>query len=97
MLGLSSSTRDLHCSMKDPLLQHEGSLVVTCGLLSCSMHVGSSSLTRDRTQAHCTGSAESYLLDHQGSPKSAFLNRSLESNLCSFRNKWVANIAIVGI
>ena len=29
------------------------------GLLSCGMHVGSSSLTRDRTQAPCTGSVES--------------------------------------
>ena len=28
-------------------------LVVACQLLSCSMHVGSSSLTRDRTQAPC--------------------------------------------
>ena len=29
----------------------------TCGIFSC--HVGSSSLTRDRTQAPCTGSVES--------------------------------------
>ena len=27
--------------------------------LSCSMHVGSSSLTRDQTQAPCIGSTES--------------------------------------
>ena len=56
-------------------LQHAGSLVEACGLLSCGMrtlscgmHVGSSSLIRDRTPAPCTGSAESYPLDHQGSP-----------------------------
>ena len=52
-----------------------GSLVValrilSCGMrtLSCSMHMGSSSLTRDRTWAPSTGSAESYPLRHQGSP-----------------------------
>ena len=38
------------------------------GLLSCSMHVGSSSPTRDRTRAPCIGSMVSYPLDHQGSP-----------------------------
>ena len=50
-------------------------LVVACGLLSCttwtfscSMHEGSSSLTRDQTWAPCIGSSESYPLDHQGSP-----------------------------
>ena len=49
-------------------------LVVACGLLgcgmqtlSCGMHAGSSSLTRDQTQAPCIGSVESYPLDHQGS------------------------------
>ena len=36
-------------------------LGLSCGMrtLSCSMRVGSSSLTRDRTQAPCMGSAES--------------------------------------
>ena len=43
-------------------------LVVACRLLSCSMHAGSSSLTRDQTWAPCIGSTESYPLDHQGSP-----------------------------
>ena len=43
-------------------------LVAVCGLLSCSMHVGSSSLARNRTWAPCIGSMESYPLDHQGSP-----------------------------
>ena len=33
------------------------------------MHAGSSSLTRNRTQAPCIGSMESYPLDHQGSPE----------------------------
>ena len=43
---------------------------LSCGMrtLSCSMHVGSSSLTRDRNWAPCVGSMESYPLRHQGSP-----------------------------
>ena len=53
-----------------------GLLVAACGLLvaarglllSCGMHAGSSSPTRDRTRAPCIGSMESYPLDHQGSP-----------------------------
>ena len=59
---------------------HAGSFLVAAhGLLSCGMHVGSSSLTRDRTLAPCIGSVESYPLDHQGSPphyiySSYFLN-----------------------
>ena len=48
---------------------------LSCGMqtLSCSMHAGSSSPTRDRTQAPCIGSAVSYPLDHQGSPLLGFL------------------------
>ena len=49
-------------------------LVVACRLLSCGMHVGSSSLTRDGTWAPCLGSAESYPLDHQGSPPPTFFS-----------------------
>ena len=33
-------------------------LATACGLLSCSSHVGSSSLTRDRTRAAGIGSAQ---------------------------------------
>ena len=44
-------------------------LVVACKLLTCNMHLRSSSLTRDGTQASCIGSMESYSLDHQGSPE----------------------------
>ena len=51
-----------------PLLWHGGSLVGACGLLSCGMRAGFSSPTRARTWAPCIGSAESYPLDHQGSP-----------------------------
>ena len=40
--------------------------------LSCGMRAGSSSLTRNRAWA-CIGSAESYPLDHQGSPQFYFL------------------------
>ena len=39
-----------------------------CGIFSCSMHVGSSSLTRDPTQTPCIGSMDSQPMDHQGSP-----------------------------
>ena len=48
---------------------------LSCGMwaVSCSMHVGSRSLTRDRTQAPCIGSVESYPLDHQGRPMSFVL------------------------
>ena len=51
--------------------------IFSCGVweLSCGMHVGSSSLTRDRTWAPCIGSTESYPLDHQGSPSAHFLIR----------------------
>ena len=59
VLGLSCSMRDL-----------------CCGMFSCSMripssgmHVGSSSPTRDGTQAPCFGSVEFYPLDHKGSPE----------------------------
>ena len=49
----------LSCSKWAPYLGFEGSLVVADGLLSCSMHVGSSSQTSDRTWAPCIGSVES--------------------------------------
>ena len=41
---------------------------------SCGMNAGSSSPTRDQTQAPCIGSAESYPLDHQGSPLNLLIN-----------------------
>ena len=54
-------------------------LVVALGIfLVCNMqdlqllHVGSGSLSRDRSQGPCFGSAESQPLDHQGSPSSFF-------------------------
>ena len=58
-----------------------GSLVVAGGLLSCGMHVGSSSLTRDQTQASCIRSVESYPLRHQGSPYYCI-------TLCGIKNIW---------
>ena len=59
---------------------------LSCGMrtLSCGMHVGSSSLTRDRTWAPCIGSAESYPLHHQGSPTAESLywgGSSMDSRL----------------
>ena len=47
-----------------------GMQTLSCSMqtLSCSMYMGSSSLTRDGTQAPCIGSVESYTLRHQGSP-----------------------------
>ena len=56
------------CHRWAPLLQQVGSLVAAHGFLSCSMYVGSSYLTRDRTHAPCIRSVESYPLCHQGSP-----------------------------
>ena len=50
------------------------------------MHAGSSSLTRDRTLAPCIGSAESYLLDHQGSPTWEVLNKKISPILASLYN-----------
>ena len=58
--------------------------LLSCGMwtLSCSMRVGSSSLTRDRTWAPCIGSVESYPLCPQESPKSSLyivdINPSLD-------------------
>ena len=44
-------------------------LGLRCGMQDLQLwQVGSSSLTRDRTQAPCLGSRESQLLDHQESP-----------------------------
>ena len=58
----------LSCSLQAPYLWLAGSTVAACQLLSCGMHVGSSFLTRDQTQAPCIGSVEPYPLHHQGSP-----------------------------
>ena len=64
----------------DCLVAARGLLVVARELLSCDMqalscgtHAGSSSPTRDQTWAPCIRSAESYPLDHQGSPNFYFL------------------------
>ena len=66
--------------------------VVTWGLLrcgtqtlSCSMHAGSSSPTRDGTRVPCIGSAESYPLDHH--EKS--LNTTFLTPLCY--HHWAAS------
>ena len=56
------------------LVAASGIFVVACELFSCGIHVGSTSPTRDRTRAPCIGSAESYVLDHQGSPGSFFID-----------------------
>ena len=65
---LSWGTQELCCSIQDLL-------VVACRLLSygmwtlsCRMHAGSSSLTRDLTQVPYIRGTESYPLDGQGSP-----------------------------
>ena len=50
-------------------LRHMRSLLQQVGVHT---HVVSSSPTRDRTQAPCIGSTESYPLDHQGSPNDGF-------------------------
>ena len=46
--------------------------LAVCDLQSSLWHVGSSSLTRDPTQAPCFGSTESQPLDHQRSPWNTF-------------------------
>ena len=70
-------------------------LIAACGLLSCSMHVGSSSLTRDRTQAPCIGSVESYPLDHQGSPGPlSFSLKHMQLVLFSFHTSEVSGTDI---
>ena len=48
--------------------------IFSCGMrtLSCGMHAGSSSLTRDWTPSPCIESTESYPLDYQGSPFTTF-------------------------
>ena len=45
-----------------------------CGMRDFQWHLGSNSLTRDRTQAPYIGSAEFQPLNHQGSPKFGFIN-----------------------
>ena len=49
---------------------------MACGIFSRGMRARSSSLTRDRSRAPCIGSAESYPLDHQGSPFLQFLKHA---------------------
>ena len=73
--GLSCGTQDLCCIMRDLLVAACGLLSCSMWTLSCGMHAGSSSLTRDRTQAPCIGSTESYPLDQQGSPPHVFYMR----------------------
>ena len=55
------------------------------GLQSSLWHAGSSSLTRDKTQAPCIGSTESQPLDHQQSPWNMFETSSFihKEVLCS--------------
>ena len=58
-------------------------------------HVGSSSLTRGQTLAPCSGSAESYPLDHEGSPRTQILYCNvinIELHLCqTIAVHWVLN------
>ena len=75
---MSRGILGLHCSMWDPWspLQHVGSLVFTAAhgiysrwLVNSQLGlVRSSSLTRDQTQAPCTGSVDSSPLDHHEVP-----------------------------
>ena len=65
----SCSTWDLYLLHVRSSLQHADSFIAACRVLSCGMHVGSSSPTKGRVQATCIGSTEFYPLDHQGSPR----------------------------
>ena len=69
----------LSCGMWDLLVAAGSLLSCSMSTLSCGMHVGSSSLTRDRTWAPCTGSMESYPLDYQGSPWTSFFKRNISN------------------
>ena len=65
-----------HRVLKIHLLIYLAGPGLSCGmwdLQSSWQHVGSCSLTRDQTQAPCTGSVESQPLDHQGSPLTELL------------------------
>ena len=59
------AAQGLNCGMQDLLL----------------WHVGSSSQTRDQTQAPCVGSPESQPLDHQGSPQFDFFKIIILHNI----------------
>ena len=76
MQTLSCGTRTLSCSVR----------TLSCGMQTpcCGMHVGSSSQTRARTQAPCTGSADSYPVDHQGSPLFNYLEERQQQNIMEF-------------
>ena len=52
--------------------------LLSCSLrtLSCSMHERSSCPTRDGTRVPCIRSAESYPLDHQGSPRAVSFRKT---------------------
>ena len=49
--------------------------------------VGSSSLTRDQAQASCSGSMESWPLDHQRSPKWNILDPSISQKIYKLNYK----------
>ena len=57
--------------------------IFSCGMqnLSCGMHAGSNSLTRDRTRAPCIGSTESYPL---GTPGKSRSYRHVFANVCVY-------------
>ena len=80
--GIEPAT-PMHWKAKSQPLDLQGS--PTHGVFSCGMrtpswrHAGSSSLTRDRTQGPCIGSAESQPPDRQGSPRHPFLNPKIGS------------------
>ena len=62
-----------------------GCTCLSCGMWDLSLsHVGSSSLTRDRTQAPCIGSMESWPLDTEKSLNCFLINSlsSVGSQLC---------------
>ena len=87
--GLSCRMRDLRFSL--------WSLVVACKVLLVA--VGSSSLTRDGTQASCIESMESQPLDHPGSPHHLLLSLSYGTNVGNSPGKdtiisWCWNLLI---
>ena len=63
------------------LVAAHGLFIAACRLLSCSMHAGSSSPTRDQTWEPCIGSAESCPLDHQEVPSCPSLKKSFHTQV----------------
>ena len=97
-LPLSCLPSFLSCFPSFFLLKIIYLLGLSCGMQDLQLrHVGSSSLTRDGTQALCIGSMESWSLIHQGSPVllSFFLPSFLSFFLHCLDQKWAPDPRVI--